>query len=500
MKSKNTSIKKNYFYNLLYQIFVIIIPLITTPYISRVLGSDGIGQYSFCYSIASYFVLFGALGFNTYAQREVAIFQGDKNNQTLVFWEVFILRIFSVFVSAIIYFFIIQLFFGSTDYYYIFLILLITVLSTIFDITFLYQGNEEFGFIVLRNAIIKLIGIASIFIFVRKSGDVWIYALCQSVILILSNLTLWTRIKKVLVKVDLSRIKPLRHLLPTLKIFIPTIAASIYTMLDRTLIGVLVTGETTNISGEIVKIADVENGYYEQSEKIVKLILTVLTSLGVVMIPRNSNVVASGNKNEFISNIYGAFKFVSIIGFPLAFGLAAISFNFCPWFFGDGYEKVPLLIIMFCPLILIIGCSNILGVQYLLPLKKDNFCSVAIVSGAVLNLILNIILIPLFLSYGACIASISAELIVVILMFIFSRKDIKVTIILKECIKPLISATIMFLVVYFTSKLFESRIIFSLILIIEGIIIYFSLLLLLREKTLITYIKKIFKFKEHKGE
>ena len=195
------SVKKNYVYNLIYQVFSIITPLLTTPYISRVLGSDGIGQYTFTNSIASYFILLGSLGFAYYAQREIARKQGDVYEQTKLFWEILISRFIMVMISACLYILLLCLGLFDETYTVLLWVLLINIIATAFDVVFLFQGNEEFGTILIRNIVIKCIGIALIFIFVRKKSDVWLYILCQSATLFLSNASLWFKLPKRLTKI-----------------------------------------------------------------------------------------------------------------------------------------------------------------------------------------------------------------------------------------------------------------------------------------------------------
>lgn len=490
-----TKVKKNYILNLIYQIFSLITPLLVTPYISRVLGTVGIGQYSFCYALASYFVLLAAIGFNTYSQREISRVQDDKETQTKLFWEIFIARFLSVGVSLGI--FLIVIFAGIDDPIYkkLLLIMVINVVATIFDIAYFFQGREQFGTIVLWNIIVKILGIAGIFIFVKTEQDIYLYALFQSLVLIGSNIVLWTRLPKLLSKVRFKELNIKRHYVPALRLFIPTVAISVYTMLDKTLIGLLIPGVTEN--GE--KVADLENGFYDQAEKIVKMTMTIITSLGTVMIPRNSNAIATGNIEEFKSNVSGALKFVAFLGIPLMFGLAAIAFNFSPWFFGPGYEKVPSLMMIFSTLVLFIGLSNVLGIQYLLPLKRDRDYTTAIICGSVINLILNLSLIPFFWSYGACIASIVAELTVTCVMFWFARKDVSFLKFLGSSWKYILSGAVMFAVVFLTQHFLEPSLLHTLLLIAEGAATYLILLLCFRDNILLGFIRKITK-KESKTE
>ena len=481
------SVSRNYIYNLVYQVFSIITPFITTPYVSRVLGSDGVGQYSFTYSIATYFVLLGSLGFGYYAQREIASKQGFANEQSKIFWEILICRLLMVLLSSSVYVLLIFLNVYDESYSNLMWILLINVLATAFDIVFLFQGNEEFGTILFRNIAIKCVGIALIFIFVKQRSDIGIYVFCQSITLLLANLSLWLKVPKKLVRVHLNDLNFKRHFLPSLKLFIPTLAISVYTMLDKTLIGVLIPG--VNEAG--VRIADIENGNYEQSEKIVKMALTLLTSIGIVMLPRNSQNVASGNYVLFKANIHKVLRFVFLLGLPLMFGISAIAFNFSPWFFGNGFDKVPFLMMMFSPIIVIIGISNVFGLQYLIPLKKDKHFTISIVAGAAVNLLLNLVLIPFFGSYGACFATIIGELCVTFCMAFFARKDVSVIKELLLCWKYVISAILMFAAVFVTQLYLPSSILNTIILVFEGIIIYICLILLLRDEFFLTILKSI---------
>jgi O-antigen/teichoic acid export membrane protein len=299
------SIAKNYVFNVVYQIFILIVPLITTPYLSRVLGAEGIGQYSFSNSIASYFTLVAALGFGYYAQREIANHQGDKKTQSLIFWEILIVRFFSTAISTIICCSL-----GWAGVYKTYTVLMwwwiLQIGATEFDITFLFQGNEEFGKIVGRNLIAKILSIVLIFSLVKRPDQVWVYVLCFAGSTFVGNISLWFYLPQFLSPVSFKELKPWHHLLPTLRLFLPTIAASVYTLLDKILIGVLIQDtyvvEETQVIGGVEtavqvtkRYSDLENGYYEQSEKIVKMAMTVITALGTVMIPRNSTEYANGN-------------------------------------------------------------------------------------------------------------------------------------------------------------------------------------------------------------
>lgn len=486
------NIKKNYIFNLSYQLLLIIVPLLVTPYISRVLTASAIGQYSFSFSIITYFTLFASLGFSTYGQREIAK-SFDKETQAKKFYEIIICRLFSVGIALAINI-ILCISNVYNEYSTLLLIMSINVLAIAFDIAFLYQGNEEFGLIVILNFITKIIGTICIFVFVKNPNDLWKYTLINSLMIFSGYLLLWPFSKRLLKKVPLKSLRPFSHLKGTIALFIPTIATSIYTVLDKTLIGVLVDGSYTVIENgkEVIKqYSDLENGFYEQSEKIIKLAMTVITCIGTVMIPRNSKEFAMGNIEEVNKNIYTSSRLVFLIGIPMVFGFIALAPNFVPWFYGDGYDKCIILISIFSSLILIIGFSNVFGIQYLLPKGEDKKYAICLILGAVTNLVLNIVFIKLWWSIGAAIASVVAELVVTTTMGIVVRKEINIIKILISSIKYIISGIIMFISLYFISNYFSSSILNSFILVIIGIFIYFMLLLILKDSFIYNFLKII---------
>ena len=220
--------------------------------------------------------------------------------------------------------------------------------------------------------------------------------------------------------------------------------------------------------------------------------LTVLTSLGTVMIPKNSFYFKNGDYDKVKENIIGALNFVLILGFPIMFGLMAVAGNFSPWFFGPGYEEVPLIIMIFSPLILAIGLNNVFGIQYLLPAGKDNIYTFSVIFGAVVNLVLNLILIPFYGALGAAIASVVAETAILIFQMIYLRKVFNYKSIILPFIKYLLVGGILFVEVFLLSKyVFESSIINTFILVVIGASTYFVNLLLLRDKFVLKIVNRV---------
>lgn len=479
------SVVKNYLYNVLYQVFLVIVPLVLTPYVARVLGPDGSGQYSFAASVMTYFAIFAAWGFRYYAQRQVAVFQGDKENQSVVFWELFIVKIFTSVATLLIYFVLYFCGVFSEKYELLMLILSIDILSIAVDISYFFQGLEEFGAIVLRNILVKLSSIALVLLLVKKPSDLWIYAVIMVGATFISNIILWVQMPKYLVKVKISRLNPLKHLKPSFVLFVPTIAISIYTSLDKTMIGL------------ITKV-DSENGNYEYAEKIVKVVMTLITSLGTVMIPRNSKKIADGDIEGVKNNISLSMRFAFLLGIPLTFGMIAVADNMVPWFLGTGYDKAALLIKVLSPLILIIGLSNVLGVQLFIPMKEDKKFTLSITIGAAINFALNLVLIYFFDSIGAAASTVIAEAVITFIMLYLARNNIN----FKQAFSPLwkyiLSGTAMFIPCVYLGQYLAPSIINSMIIAIVGVIIYAVMILLFKDDFVKMFFNFVKRFKSSK--
>lgn len=473
---KKSAVKKNYLYNVLYQLLAICLPLITTPYISRVLGSDGVGTYSYTLSIVTYFILFGTLGTNTYAQREIAYYQDDVEKRSKVFKEIFILRLITFGISCLIFILSLCIFEDNKLYYRI---LIIELVANMIDITWLFQGMEDFGRIVLKNVIVKIVSIISIFLFVKSPDDLWIYLLVYSLSNFLGFASLWIDVKKYVVKSsskDKLNIK--RHLGGILLLFIPHVASTIYNVLDKTMLGMM--------ASDISSV-----GYYEQAEKVTRLSLTVITALGTVMLPRIANLNANGNKKQLKDNIYKSFNVTFLLSFPICFGLIGISDNLVPWFFGPGYEEVNLLIKICSPIVIIVGLANVMGAQYLLAIKQQNKYTVAIIASAIVNFLGNLLLIPKIAEVGVSIMSVIAELVGVIIEYIYIRKEFDLKKILIMMKNYLCAGVVMLFLILYISQFLSTSIFNTFLLIFIGVLFYFFILIFIKDKLITNLIKNI---------
>lgn len=456
-KKSKSKVVVNYIYNTSYELLKIFAPLITTPYVSRVLGAGGVGIYSYAQSIATYFVLLGSMGTALYGQREIAYVQNDIKKRTETFWEIETFSFFTAIVSTIVFLFC---FSNSPENAIVYRILSLEVLANAIDISWFFKGIENFRITVIRNTLIKLTGIALVFIFVKTPEDVPLYTLCVTLPIFLGNLSLWASIKKYTVKIDKNIFKGIpNRIKPILVLFIPQIAIEVYAVLDKTMIGIL--------SSDMDQV-----GYYTQAQKIIKILLLIVTSLGTVMLPAMSAAFSRHETDKIKKSIQTAFHFVFMVSFALVFGICVTADRFVPFFFGAGYDTVILLMVCISPIIVIIGMSNVIGRQYLLPTKQQSAFTVSVCTGAVVNFCLNVLLIPRWSALGASIATVLAEITVTLVQVWYVRKQLP----LKQCLAPFfkyaIMGAIMFAVVWFTGKLFPEGNVYLVLMVLIGIAVY----------------------------
>ncbi len=460
----NKSIKKNYIYNVSYQILVLITPLVTAPYVSRVLGADGIGTISYAESIVSYFVLFATLGISTYGQREISYVQDSKGRRSEVFWNTKVLEFTTSLITMAVYF----IFTISQKEHSIYLLFSFHLLSVFADVTWFFQGMEEFGKIVLRNTVLRLANIVYLFLVIRTKEDILLYVFGTVFFNFLSNATLWGYLPRYINKINTVELHPYKNIATVLSLFIPTIAIQIYTVLDKTMIG-MITHNTF------------ENGYYEQALRISKMVLTVVTALGTVMIPRIGYHFKNGETDRVRQFMYRGYRFVWFLGIPLCLGMIGIAGNFVPWFFGDGYAKVVPLIQILSFLILAIGINNVTGMQYLIPTGRQNLFTLTVVIGACINFAMNLIFIRLFQSVGAAVASVTAETAIAMVQIFFVRKELSPMQVIRESYHYIGAGTVMACVLCFTGKILDSSLVNTIFLIMISAAAYFSVLWFMKD-------------------
>lgn len=486
MKNKNPSIKTNYIYNLLYQVLAMVVILITTPYITRVLGANNLGIYSYTYSIVTYFILFGSLGIGMYGQREIAYVKDDINKKSLAFFELFYVKMVFIILSSILFYLFYCI---GSKYNLYYRILLIELFFNIFDILWFYQGIENFKKVVIRNSIIKLVSMALIFLMIKKSEDIWLYFILCSFSNIIGNLSFFINLKKEVNIKYWNKINVFvaikKHLKKILVLFIPQISMQIYTALDKVMIGVI----TSNMNYV---------SYYDQAQKIVKLALMILTAYGTIIYSKMSFAFAKEKKDELNECVDKAFDFIWFFSMPIMFGIIGISSKFVPWYFGDEFLPVIKIMCYFSPIILIVGVSNVIYTQYMISTKKEKQFSNAIILGSIVNFFGNLILINAFGTIGAVMASVIAEFVILSVEIYYCRKQILIFDNILDSFKYLIAGIIMCISIIKFGSYMKGTIITTLIQIFIGVLIYCICLIIMKEKNINYYISKVVRYKNEK--
>ncbi|ARD07213.1 hypothetical protein B1745_06330 [Lactobacillus amylolyticus] len=454
---------KNYLYNVGYQVLAIIVPLITSAYISRVLRPAGVGANAFTNSIIQYFILFANMGIGYYGNRQIAYVRENREKMAKTFWEIQIVKTIMTILSFIVFEIFMIFYTRQADYMWAQSINLIAVA---FDISWFYEGIENFKVTVLKNSFVKIVSMVAIFIFVKNSSDVTLYIIILGVSTLLGNLTLWPNIRRDLPKVSYKKLKPWPHFLPMMGLFIPQIAVQVYVQLNRTMLGIMV-NETAA-------------GFYQYSDNIVRMSLTLVTAIGTVMLPHVANAFAQGDIKKVNSMLYKSFDFVSSVAYPMMFGLAAISLTLAPKYYGPGYEPVGKAMMIESFVVLVIGWSNVLGVQYLLPIHKQKDFTISVTCGAFVNIVLNIPLIYLWGLNGAMISTGISEFSVTAYQLFAVRHLLNFKELFRGSWKYFISSFFMFIVVFWMNRNLRDTWLMMFLEILVGVLVYGVLVIGLR--------------------
>lgn len=388
-----TGVKKNFIYNIGYQLLTVITPLITAPYVSRVLGAYNLGVYNYTYSIADYFILFAMLGVKNYGNRQIAMVRDDKDKLSRTFSAIYGFQLMTFFSMAILYTIYIMIFvhekmdiaFAQGMY----------VLTAAVDISWFFGGMEEFKLTVTRNALIKIISLICIFTFVKQRDDLLLYTCILAGSMLTGYISVFPFLRRYIRFRKPSFREVREHIKPNLMLFIPVIAVSIFNVMDKIMLGWM--------------SSYVEVGLYGNTEKLMRIPLGIVTALGTVMMPHMSHMVAVGDTERSKKVIEQSMIFIMCMGCALAGGLAGVGRVFAPIFFGDEFVSCGILIIFLSPTVLSLSWANVIRMQYLIPNKMDTEFTISTIVGAVVNLVVNALLIPKYGALGAIWGTLCAE-------------------------------------------------------------------------------------------
>lgn len=419
-------ILKNYIYNLVYQIVAIILPLVTIPYASRVLGAEMIGINSYTNTIISYFVLIANIGLTAYGNRTISYTRDSVLKRSQKFWEILVIKIIMALFSLSLFFIFTLIYQEYTTFLYI---QSIQILATAIDISWFFTGMEDFKRTVTRNILTKILSAICIIAFVKSREDLWLYILILVLSTFLGNLTLWTYVFDVIELINFKHLQLKEHIKPVFVLFIPQLATTLFLTLNKLLLGNLSTLS--------------QSGYFDSADKVIRILLTFITAVGTVIFPRIANSFNKGEQRNVEELLKLSFGAVNIIAFPMIVGIMVIGRPFSILFFGSEFEGIEIVLGILSIELIFMGWSSILGNQFLVAINKTKGLTVSVFIASLILLISSFILIPILGATGASISSVIGEATIALVQLYYTSKHTKLCLLFSDITKFLVSSLIM---------------------------------------------------------
>lgn len=468
-------ITKNYIYNLFFQLLILALPLILSPYLVRVLGSDQLGVYSFVTSTANIIVTVGLLGTYNYGCRQIAYTRDLIEDSNAAYSQILTIRILLGIALTIIYGIVCW---AEREYSLYFLLYYSWVLSMIIDPSWFFVGQEDMKATAIKNSAVRLITVALIFLFVKRENDLTAYVAIMGFSALICNALLFLQIKKYKISYYFSLEKVEYHLKGSLSLFWPQVATLMYLQVDKIMLKYL----TSDIS---------QVSFYDYGEKIVTIPLTLITTLSTVMMPRIANEYANNNTVGMRELLIKAGKFSMMLAMPMMFGMAICANKLIPWYLGRTYTPSIMVIILVSPIIVTNSLSGISGNQYFVATDQTNLLLKAYASAAVLNILINAILIPQYGCNGAAVATVIAAVASVLIQYYYMHKQLNIGVFIGFSLKYLLCVLFMGMGVFLVGIKLPAKPMTSAIQVLVGLTIYFAILLITKDENLMLVLRKI---------
>ncbi|OJG77189.1 hypothetical protein RV10_GL002928 [Enterococcus pallens] len=451
---------------------LILLPIVTVPIVSNALGSQGIGIYNFINSITNYFVLFAGLGIANYGVREISLAKDDPNKLSKTFWEIEILNAGIAFIVFLFYLFF--AFFQDMSLYYYFQSLVI--LGTLLDISWYYQGIEDFKHITMANFIVKIVSFMLILFFVNSYSDLWIYILIQSANILVSQIILWLFVFKKIFFVNIDFKGVFSHLYPACNYFISKIATTIYLNVNKTTLGLMVSSSAV--------------GIFTNTTVIPVMVNSIIGAADMVLLPRMTDIFKT-NEDKGIRLLDLSLHIQLFLTIPIYFGFLTINEKFINWFLGPSFSDVSKYLPLASTIVIIIPLGASIVRQYLVPKNEIRFVNVTSILAAIINVITGFALIYKFSVLGAVVSNVITEFFVTISRISFLRKKTSFKFNLSEIVKFSVSGFIMFFSVSLITSSLEANMLTTFIQIILGVVIYLIFCYVLKSKTIIQLVSTL---------
>lgn len=468
------NITKNYIYNAAYQLLVLLTPIVTAPYLSRVLGAENLGIYSYINSSGIIVVTIFLLGIYAYGNRQIAYVRDKRLEVTKTFWELEFSRLILLILGSIAYFLYLQF---NGEYKIYFILYYPYVISQFIDCSWVYVGMEDMKPAVIKNFIARLANVVGIFIFVRDRGDLGKYIFIYAMTTLIANASIYLQLHKYIDKPNAQVKKIFYHIKNSTVLFLPQAATLLYLQVDKVMLQWL-TGRSEQVS------------YYDQAEKIINIPLALITVLSTVVMPRIANEFKKKNLHVIEKLINRVCNYALFMACPMMVGLFAIARQFVPWYLGNEFLSTAYLMMILSPLVVLNSLTGISGEQFFTATNQIGILFRSYISAAVVNICINAVLIPKIGCYGSAIATVFSSLISVIIQYNFLFKQIHIKELKVAGIKYGIGAVLMGGILFLLTGKLSASINTTVIQIVIGGICYIVYLLLIKDSTL----KEIFKF------
>lgn len=456
MKNSKNSIKFNFIYNTAYQILAIILPLITAPYLAKTIGAAGVGTYSYHFSVAKYFTLFAMLGLSNYGNRRIAMVRDNEQELSIAFSSIFAMQLITTGLALFIY-----MIYAVSESNPVVFAMGLYVLSAVFDINWFFCGIEQFKLTVTRSILVKITSVLCIFLFVKDASDLTIYCFIIASSFLISQLVTWPYVRRY-VKFTVPQWKNIRvHFKENLILFVPVIAVSLYKLMDKIMLGQMSAMQFV--------------GFYENTEQVILVPIALIQSLGTVMLPRMSNMFAKGERTEGIKYINKSIVFATFLSSACSFGMMAVCDIFVPWFFGEEFLYCIPLFYILAPSTIFIAIANVVRTQYLIPTCADKLYITSVFLGALVNIVLNLLLIPKYNAVGAAIGTFFAEMSVCVYQICKVKKQFNIMEGIKTSIYFIVFGITMYMVVHEITLFFSSDFLILISKIGIGAVVYLFL-------------------------
>ena len=471
------SVTENVFFNMLYQVLVTVLPILTTPYVARTLGLSANGVHSFTESIVTYFIIFGAIGTSLYGIRKTAYVRDNEEELARVTKEIISLRFILMLITLAVYIPVLCI---KNQYAHIYQIHIINIVANGIDITWFYQGVEDFKKVTLRNLVVKFLFVVCLFVFIKSPSDLPWYVFFIVISAFAGNLIMIYYLPQYVDLKKGKKLKSLRHLKPSIALFVPQAMNYIYALIDRSMLGWMT--NTDNV------------GLYDQAQRIIKMITAILQSVGYVMMARVANLKMSNDREGIISYIRKSVNFNLFIAFPAILGILGVADDFVPFFLGNEYVAAAPILKVLSVLIFTASMNSIMGVQLLIPLGKEKIYTLATTMGAVISIIGNFILIPKLQIFGSCIAYIIAESVVFAVSYWNLRDIFNLPMLLKDNLGIIFGSVLMYIAVRAIALLDINVVLKLMCELIGGAAIYFAVALITKNETFFMILDKVLSF------